>query len=228
MPAEVPEDRVPLEARPFEVPAQDDRPQVVIDDLVGDAAEVFEGLLMGPEERRHLLVGCRHGVHPPAVAQRQDEEVNLHSPAGDDRPALPPVGLALLSRRRLEPHRRFDGRLFPQRRDEPPHDIVAAAIAIGPQLLIDRHGAIADRRDPPLDPLLEARQEPTPFGLTLIRPGRLLPEQPPNGPDVQAQGPGDLLLGLPELESAVDLVPHVGFDHVLASRSLDREQAYSL
>jgi len=68
--AEVPKDRIPFEARAFEVPAQDDRPQVVIDDLVGDAAEVFEGLLMGPEERRHLLVGCRHGVHPPAVAQR--------------------------------------------------------------------------------------------------------------------------------------------------------------
>lgn len=51
-----------------------------------------------------------------------------YPPARDDFPALAPVRLVLLLRRRLESHRRFDRRLFPQRADEAAHDIMAAGL----------------------------------------------------------------------------------------------------
>lgn len=75
MSAEVPEDRVPLEAGALEVPAQDARPQVVVDDLVRDAAQELEGLLVGPQEgqlSRSLSLGPgqdrrRSLVHRPLI-----------------------------------------------------------------------------------------------------------------------------------------------------------------
>ena len=155
--AEVPEDRVPFEPRALEVPAEHHRLQVVVDDLMRQPAQELKGLLMRAQEGRHLLVGRGPGVHLPAVAQGQDEEMDLRPFARDDRPALAPVGLALPARWRLEPYRRLDVRLFPQRAGEPPHDVVAAVIPLRSELLVDRLGAITDRRHPPPDSILEPR-----------------------------------------------------------------------
>lgn len=74
MPAEVPEDRVPLEAGAREVPAQDDRLQVVIDDLVRDTAQVSKGSLVASKEGRELLV--RRGLLECLCPQRADEPLD--------------------------------------------------------------------------------------------------------------------------------------------------------
>jgi len=66
IPAKIPEHGVPLEARALEVPSQDDRLEVVIDDLVGNAAEMQERGLVPVEEGRQPLITRRDGVHPSA------------------------------------------------------------------------------------------------------------------------------------------------------------------
>ena len=226
MSAEVPEDRVPFEPRPGEVPAQDDRPQVVVDDFMGDAAQVGEGGFVASKEGRELLVQRGLGIEPPVVAQRQDEKMDPSAPARDRRPALAPVGLALAPRRRLEPHRGLLECLGPQRADEPPNDVIAPLVTLAPDLLVDRLGAIADRRHPVPDPVLEARQKRTPLANPLIRSRRLLAKHFADRTHIQAQGSSYRLLPFLELPTAVDLVPYVGLHHALSSRSLDRKQAY--
>lgn len=223
IPAEVPEDRVPLEPRALEVAAEYDRPQVVVDDLMGHAAQVREAL--GAQEGRKLLVLGGDGVHPPAVAQGQDEQMDFNPLAIDDRPALPPVGLALAPRRRFEPDRRLDLRFLPQRADEALDGLVASPISPGLQLLEDRLGAIAHGRQALEHVIPEGSQG---FALPLLPDVSLrffLTEDLPDRLDVQTDRPGDGLFRLLELEPAVDLLPQVRFDHVFSSRLNGREEA---
>jgi len=131
-PAEVPEDRIPLEARALKVPLQDDRLEVVVNDLMGNAAQMRERGLMALEEGRELLIPRRDGEHPPAVAQGHDEQMDLGLLPPYLRPALTPVGLGLASGRRLEADRRLDRGLGPQRTHEPLHHVVASPITSDP------------------------------------------------------------------------------------------------
>jgi hypothetical protein len=152
--------------------------------------------------------------------------MHFHPPAGDDRPALAPVGLALLPRRRLEPDRRLDLRFPPQRADEALDDIVAPLIAADLELFVDRLGAVTHRRQP-LQDILPVRAQKTAL---LSRPRidlrLLLAKDFADRLDVELQSAGDRLLRLLELPAAVDLVPQIPFDHVLSSRTDCREEVY--
>lgn len=77
IPAEVPENRVPLEPRAFEVPAEHYRLHVVVDDLMVRPAQELEGLLVGTQEGGHLLVGRGDGERLPTKNQGHDEQMNL-------------------------------------------------------------------------------------------------------------------------------------------------------
>ena len=228
MAAEVPEDRVPLEAGAREVPAQDDRLQVVIDDLVRHTAQVSEGSLVASKEGRELLVRRGLGVEPPAVAQRQDEKMDLDALARDRRPTLAPVGLSLAPRRRLEPHRGLLECLCPQRADEPLDRFIASRIAPRLELLIDGPGTVADGRQPLEDVALMRGQDPPAVLPPLIRLRRRLTEDLANRLDMEPQSPSDRLLRLLKPSPAMDLVPHVRLDHVPSSQSDCREETYSL
>jgi hypothetical protein len=115
---------------------------------VRHATEELESFLAGPEEGRHLLVRGRHGIHPPAVTQGQDEKMHFDPFSRDDRPTLAPVGLALAPRRRLESHRGLGLRFFAQQADKALDDVIAAPIAHDPELFEDRLGAVAYSRQP--------------------------------------------------------------------------------
>ena len=209
MPAEVPEDRVPLEAGAREVPAQDDRLEVVIDDLMGHSSQVGEGGFVASKEGRQLLVQHGLGVKPPAVAQRHDEKMDLDALARDRRPALAPVGLSLAPRRRLEPHRGLLEHPGPQRADEPLNRVIASRKAPRLELLIDGPGTVADGRQPLEDVALVRSQDPPLVLRPLIRPRRHLTEDLANRLDMEPQSPSDRLLRLLKPSPAMDLVPHV-------------------
>jgi hypothetical protein len=228
VPAEVPKRSVPLDPRAFEVAFQDDAFEVIVDDLMGDAAEVVEGLDMGADERGHLLVLRPHGIHPPAEAQGHDEQVSLDPFARQDRPALTPVDLTLAAGRRLEPRRRLREGLGPQRANEAADDVVTPGVALLPDLLEHGHRAVAHRRQPILDEVEERGQELAtgPLPAIGIRDG--LPQDGSNRLDVKPQGSGDALLGLLELVAAVDLVPELGLDHVSSSRAHAGKEDYRI
>jgi len=154
---------------------------------------------MGPQEGRHLLFGRGHRVHPAAEAQRHDEEIDLHPPAADDRPALAPVGLALAPRRRLEPDRGPDIRLLPQRADKAFDDIVAALISANPKLLVDRLGTVGHRRQPLQDVIPLQAQKTALLSRPRIDLGLLLAKNLPDRFDVKLYGAGDRLLRPPSL-----------------------------
>ena len=224
--AEVPEDGVPLDPAAFEVAGKHDRPGVVVEQLVGDAPEVLEGLLVTADQGRQPLVQRGPGKEPAAVAQGHHEEPDVDAARGNRRPAVTPVDLALPAGLRLEAHRGLPGRLFPQGTNEAPHRGIAAGIAHRSKLLEDGLGAPAHGGKPLTDVLLIQAQKRRLRPRSTIRRGLTLLQDLPHRADIQVQRPGDRLLRLLELESAVDLMPKTPVDHFLASRWVHRVQAY--
>jgi len=228
MSAEVPEDRVPLEARPRKVPAQHHRLQVVVEDLVRHPAQELEGLLVRAQEGGHLLVGRGDGVHLPAKAQGQNEQMDLRPFSRDDRPTLAPVGLALPPRRCFEPDRGFNLDFLPQRADVALDRLVASPVAPRAYLLEDRLSAVGHGSHSLEDVLLKGFQNSSLRRFPGIRQRRALKKDLPHRLDAQSDRSGNRLLRLLELESAVDLMPQFTFDHLFSSRLDCREEAYPL
>jgi len=224
--AEVPEDGVPLDPAAFEVAGKHDRPGVVVEQLVGDAPEVLEGLLVTADQGRQPLVQRGPGKEPAAVAQGHHEEPDVDAARGNRRPAVTPVDLALPAGLRLEAHRGLPLGLFPQRLNEAPHRVVASRVAQQAKFLEDRLGAPAHGGQPLTDVLLIQAQKRRLRPRSTIRRGLTLLQDLPHRADIQVQRPGDRLLRFLAFESAVDLVPKTPVDHVLASRWVHREQAY--
>jgi len=151
--AEVPEDGVPLDPAALEVAGEHHRLGVVVEVLVSDAPEVFEGRLMTLDEGRQLLVQCGPGKEPAAVAQGHHKEPDVDAASGNRRPAVTPIDLALLSWRGLEANRGIPGRLFPQRLNKAPNRVIAASVAHGPQLFEHRLRTPSHGGQPLTDPL---------------------------------------------------------------------------
>ena len=159
--AEVPEHRVPLEPRAFEVPARDDRLQVVVDDLMRHPSQELEGLFVRSQEDRRLLVrrsprsGRTDG--PSSSSPRSSFSTGPSRPGPTDQEASRTASS-------------LDRRLLSQRADEPPDNIIASPIALALDLLVDRSGAITDRRYSVSNPLLESRQKHAPLANPLVSP----------------------------------------------------------
>jgi hypothetical protein len=162
--------------------------------LAGVAAEVIEGMLVRLKELRQPLV--QRGVieTPPAEPQGQHEEVHRRRLMPEVHPCLPPVDLALLTRRRLEAHRRaLVQRLDrPQRLHEALHCLVAAGVVLLPQLLEQHLGRVADpRRSFPQINCMTAQQRVGPRRALVAAP-RLLLQATADGLAVDIQSPSDL------------------------------------
>jgi len=216
--AEVPEDGVPLDPASLEVAGEHHRPGVVVQDLVGDAPEMLEGLLMAADEGRQLLVQGRPGKEPAAVAQGHHEEPDVDAASGNRRPTLTPVDLALPAGLRLEAHRGLPGCLLSQGTNEAPNRGIAAGIAHRSKFLEDGLGAPAHGGKPLTDVLLIQAQKRLLRARSMIRRRFALLQDLQDRADIQAQRTGDRLPRLLELEPAVNLMPQTPVDHFLASR----------
>src|SRR5437899_13050727 len=115
-----------------------DGPGPIVEVLAGVAAEVVEGAFVRVEELAERLPQARLMEAPARVAERQDEHVQNHGAMPDVDLRLAPVDLALLPRRRLEPHRRPLRRLLrgTQWTHEALHRLIAPAIPARPAQLL--------------------------------------------------------------------------------------------
>jgi len=140
-------------------------------------AEVVEGAFVRIEELTEGLTEARLVEAPPRVAQGQDEHVEHDGAAPEVDAGLPPVDLALLSRRRLEAHRRaLRGLLHgPQRPHEALHGLIAAVIpARLAELLEQDAGRVLDLGCPRLEVArMLGKQRIDPLGPDIRLPRRL-------------------------------------------------------
>ena len=224
----VPEDRVPLNAGAVEVPAEDDRLQVVVDDLVRNTSKMGKGGFVTVKESRELFVPSGLGIHPPAVAQSQDKEMDLGLFSAQSRPALSPISLTLAPRRRFESDCGLDRNLGPERADEPLDCFVTPRVTPGLDLFENRPGAITDGRQPPENVVRVGSQDALLAFRPCIRPRRHLMKNLTDSLDVETQSPGNGLFRFPKLAPAVNLLPQICLDHVFPSQFEDREEAYAL
>src|SRR5207302_6174961 len=105
--SEVQRRQLPLYLAPV-VDIRGDRLHPVVEDLAGNATQRAKRRLVHREQRPQPLVERHVGEHRPAVAQREDEAVELAASLGAfQMPQLTPVYLRLMSRRRLEPAHRY-------------------------------------------------------------------------------------------------------------------------
>ncbi len=181
----------------------DQRPRVVDERLLRNAAEVRERSFEAVEPRRLPFVPERLHEDPPRIAERRHEQMDPHGLAAHIDPRLAEVDLKLPPRRRLEPH--AGPRLRPQRlaktRHRPldraqryrhtklarqvlPHHVGVAPMA--PEPLLDKIPEPVQRLRAPRRPVFDkpARLQVTPHGL--VTAAELGPD-PPNAPAQRLQ-----------------------------------------
>ena len=184
--------------------------------LLGVAAEVCERLLVRIEQVAERLAQTRHVEAPPRVAERQHEDVP-HRPLSIHRdPRLPPVDLALQSRRRLEPrprHRRLQLRL-PQRSHEPLHRFVAASVLPVPELLEQNLCRVADLRRPASQILRVRDQQRVRPRRPLVRYPLPLPKAPAHRLAVEVQLASNRPNRSARSRSTMNLFPPISSDHL--------------
>ncbi len=141
--------------------AQDQRPGIVEQNLLGHAAERREGALHPLEPVLLPFADEGPDMDPARVAERRHEERHQLRRALDLDAPLPEVDLQLLARTGLEPHRRPRlGAKLPTQMRHRTLDRAQAHLGalLGCELLADNVGIARVAAKPLLDPPLEAVQ----------------------------------------------------------------------
>lgn len=161
--------------------------------LAGVAAEVLKRALVRLEELTQSLIGERAEEAAPREPEREHEQVLDHDAVAEPHSGLPPVDLALLTRRRLEsPQRPLGLGLQPAKRShEALHRLVAPGVAaLSAQLLEQDPRRVVHRRRPRVEiagvlgqPRVGLRRAP-------IRTPLRLRQAPAHRLAVQSESPG--------------------------------------
>ncbi len=168
---------------------------VVVKHRCGPSAEKGKGALVTVDQHRQLhRAGKAHEDHP-RERQHHDEGVNGDELAAgiSELPAVGPIRLRLLARRRLIPHRELGRRFMRsrQRGEVTPQNIDGAGEAHRADFLQQPHGRESARLVTLAHVVPKCIELGAPFGG--FEPGSLLSAQhPPHGIAAVAREPGDL------------------------------------
>ena len=176
-----------MDPRALEVPARDYALEVVVEALIEHVPEKIEVFDMTADEGGELFVPSGLPVHPPAVAQGEDEEIDLGAFPVDLCPDLIPVDLGLPAGRSFGPDRSLREGLLSQEADEPLDCVKAALVSLAPELIKDRPSAVADRGQAASDEVGMRCQGRVPTLFALIGLGLRLPKNLSDRPDIKPE-----------------------------------------
>jgi len=159
---------------------QPDRLHAVVQDLLGDAAQIVEGVLVTAQQRRQSLRVTEIEKAGARPAQRQHE--GLH-PFPLRLAESSPVGLRLFAGRRLKADRRPVCEQRAERMQELPENAAATRVALGANLIEEHRGVAHLVLQQPLQQVIpkgiqfRAHQEwgPRPRHLALDQPAHSFP-----------------------------------------------------